>query len=321
MTVPFSNRVQSRLPGCLILLGLSALPLQASEPVPTAAPPAAAVITDDFPQAAAEALFHDSPGVGDDLQAMKAARFRELKSKLDELSRLLPHKQSSGAAEPAAVPDPATDSAATDPAATTGSAGTTPKGAAESGQTSPEKIQSAPNQDSKPAPSASDPLVSEEQNAQPDLLAGKSSPPRTVKFPTGMLDEMKPVPDPLAQAQAEPLEGPIDRFGLACSLFGTGDTEACLKVLLQTDHTVLTQENRAWSEYMQACCHRKAGRGDEAREIYRRLVTRGDPDWIATLARWWLDNIDAKNKLKADREQLNQTLSAWEKELESLTAK
>jgi hypothetical protein len=276
-------------------------------------------MTDDFNQAAAEALFHDSPGVGDDLQAMKAARFQELKSKLDELSRLLPHKQSPGTADPQAVDSPSADSQAVDPATVDPLVTDSPGNARpeEPGPGASDGMPVAPKHD----PSLPGTLPSGEQGLQPDLLSGKSSPPRTVKFPTGVLDEMKPVPEASSEPSVEPLDGPIDRFGLACSLFGTGDTEACLKVLLQTDHTILTQENRAWSEYMQACCHRKAGRVDEAREIYRRLVTRGDPDWMATLARWWLDNIDAKNKLEADREQLNQTLSAWEKELESLTAK
>lgn len=115
------------------------------------------------------------------------------------------------------------------------------------------------------------------------------------------------------------VEGTIDRFALAVSLFGTGQTETCLDVLKHTDLTQLSREDQIWAEYMHACCQRRAGRIDLARQSYRRILAEKDADWIAELATWWLDDLEAKAQLEADAKRLSETLAAWETEIESLS--
>lgn len=129
----------------------------------------------------------------------------------------------------------------------------------------------------------------------------------------------KPVEE-AASMKVPPLivEGTIDRFALATSLFGTGQTEICLDVLKHTDLTQLSREDQIWAEYLQACCHRRAGRTDLAQQSYRRILAEKDADWIGQLARWWLDELDAKARLKTDIVRLTETLTAWEAEIDTL---
>ncbi|WP_437187425.1 hypothetical protein SH668x_000819 [Planctomicrobium sp. SH668] len=116
------------------------------------------------------------------------------------------------------------------------------------------------------------------------------------------------------------VEGAIDRFSLASSLFGTGEYETCLEVLKQTNLKELARIDQIWAEYLQASCHRKCGRVDLAKQSYRRLLAESDADWVGEMARWWLTEIDAKAQLQDDVKRLGDSIKAWEKEIESLAS-
>lgn len=115
------------------------------------------------------------------------------------------------------------------------------------------------------------------------------------------------------------VDGPIDRFALAVSLFGARNYPVCLQVLRNVDLSSLSRENRLWSEYMQACCHRQLGEVDEAKRVYRRILASSDADWIGDLARWWLEELEQKSRLQADSARLTEVLKKWEQEVASLS--
>ncbi|WP_437191307.1 tetratricopeptide repeat protein [Planctomicrobium sp. SH527] len=279
---------------------------------------------DAFSSAASELLSSEGPGVGDDLQEQKAQRFRELKAKLDELSGLIQAPPTQSNQQPQSQPrsqPPVTAPSPSNPAG------------------SPTTINAAkiPTDNMLPKPS--------ETGVPPQLLPGvmggntastndpairgivKPTDPEAGMVSNGNRPELNPLPkqaDPDGKpvaGPAEPFSGQVDRFALANSLFGTGDVESCLKVLEQTDFSHLTREEQVWSMYMQGCCHRRAGRIDEARKLYRGVIAQPEADWVKEQAHWWLSNLDSKSKLQGDIQRLNTTIKAWETEIATLGTK
>ncbi|SFI37119.1 tetratricopeptide repeat protein [Planctomicrobium piriforme] len=254
-----------------------------------------------FSAAAAHSLSNDSPGAGDDLQALKAERFRELRAKLDELSNLMP-----GNTSPRKTPTTTSNEPQTMPIHRPNGSANEPQ-ALSHGQHSP-----------SPLPSDGDDNADHAETERPtrgNISHGSISED---------IDDVLSHPASegnLHASSSEPVNGPIDRFALASSLFGAGDLEACLNVLRQTNLKELSREDQIWSEYMQASCHRRAGRYDQARQMYRGILSYPEADWVGELARWWLDNLEAKQKLLADTQRLNATLTAWETEIAALGKK
>jgi len=218
-----------------------------------------------------------------ELQRQKEERFRELKRQLEILSQLT---------QPPAKSPPQ--------AVTT------------------RKTQNPETPESRPAESNTSPHKPEpEVTPLPQLEKTPSEPKPSTSSETPDHQEQASAESPAVPATLV-VEGTIDRFSLATSLFGTGQTEVCLDVLKHTDLTSLSREDQIWAEYLQACCHRRAGRNDLAQQSFRRILAEKDADWIGHLARWWLDDLDAKAKLKSDIARLSETLTAWEAEIDTL---
>lgn len=288
---------------------------------------------DAFNNAATESLSNDGPGVGDDLQEQKAQRFRDLKAKLDELSGLIQGPPAKANPQSVAQPQP-TPGAKGPPQSSPSeplqkSSPATPPTTVNAAKVPTENVFAKPSGPGVPPqllPGMTDGNVS--PNANPAINGTmKPTTPEAGMVSNGNRPELNALPDPSGQkgnpvtSPAESVSGQIDRFALANSLFGTGDVESCLKVLEQTDFSVLTREEQVWSMYMQACCHRRAGRIDDARKLYRGVIAQPEADWVKEQAHWWLNNLDSKSKLQGDIQRLNTTIKAWETEIASLGTK
>lgn len=137
--------------------------------------------------------------------------------------------------------------------------------------------------------------------------------PRTRTPSRSTLERMSPDPPRIT------VEGAVDRFALAESLFATGETELCLSTLDLIHSQSLSRENQLWATYLRACSLRKLGRVGEAQKHYRQLVTDQDSSWIGELARWWLDDIEERSRLTSDVKRLKETIKAWEAEVDQLS--
>jgi hypothetical protein len=112
-----------------------------------------------------------------------------------------------------------------------------------------------------------------------------------------------------------PLEGPIDRLGLANSLFATGQIAAAARIYSELEAAPLTPDERAWIHFQLAACDRRLGRLSAAQQRYRDLITAGRPDWMMPLARWWLKAIDDRERLVANAAKLKSLIQQLELEV------
>ncbi len=112
-----------------------------------------------------------------------------------------------------------------------------------------------------------------------------------------------------------PLDGPVDRLGLADSLFATGQIEAAARVYAELEQASLTPDERAWIQFQRAACDRRSGRISAAQQRYRDLITAGQPEWLMPLARWWLKAIDDRERLSANADKLKTILQQLETEV------
>lgn len=109
------------------------------------------------------------------------------------------------------------------------------------------------------------------------------------------------------------VEGPIDRLGIADSLFATGHMTAAARMYSEIDLAVAPTAERAWVQYQLAACDRRSGRIEAAQQRYRELIAMGEPGWLVDLARWWLQAIDDRKRLSENAARLTdivQQLSA-----------
>jgi hypothetical protein len=285
--IPSGRSMRSLVMGTLLLSGLSGAPTAISSasdvPVALFAEPSPQSENSNAPEPVRAATAIPLPTEKQDLQLQKEYRFRELKRQMEMLDRLVQpgpaQLNSQQRSEPETQPDQ-------------------PVPAPESGRMVPD-----------PSPMMNPPR---------DLLQNSSGRPLTPHtIPSSPRPEARIETEQSSDSQMI-VEGTIDRFALATSLFGTGQVETCLDVLRHTDIKSLPREDQIWAYYMQACCHRKCGRIDEARQGYRRILAEKDADWVGELASWWLDNIDSRKQLQSDVERLKQTLTAWEEEIDNL---
>ncbi len=305
----------------------------------------------DFELLADQALSNPAENLME-LQNLKVQRFQELKHKIEDLSRLLEQQraESTGTVSIPSSPHPSADSASKGAhSGSTGpsSPGTTHPAPSPSSETGAPGKSDVPTDGSASAhhPSGQEsglgagqnhgqvmspqPLpqgLNSEQGGAPNLVQPPAWQDRLSSTRSSTTEEaLRHLPVIINSDKVEELNGSeeeqgvvsgqIDRFSLACSLFGAGETEACLKVLGQTDVKGLSREDQLFVQYMQACCHRRGGRLDQAREIYRRIVVAPEADWMKDVSSWWLDNLDSKSVIGGDIGRLQATLSAWETEL------
>lgn len=115
------------------------------------------------------------------------------------------------------------------------------------------------------------------------------------------------------------LDGPVDRFALATSLFAVGHFSESLQAIDAVQLADLTTEEQIWLDYLRAGCHRQLGATSEANRLYRRIVANPESDWVGELSRWWLDHSSEKQKLSADYLTLANALKQWETAIHEIT--
>ncbi|MFG0294499.1 MAG: hypothetical protein ACF8PG_01225 [Maioricimonas sp. JB045] len=242
------------------------------------------------------------------LQRDKEQRFNRLRGQLEDLitrweeqqERLRSHRLPSGARD--ATPRPR---------------GMSPAGPADVGGTPP-SVPLAP-QPYPPSAMSRDSAIPQDI-AEPSGLPspGLPSPGQPGRGPQTM-EAMRPTPPPPEPAPdtgepagipgvdtvfADPVvaEGPIDRLGLADSLFASGEHTLALELYrqLEGDGESLDEHDRYWVSYQIACCFRRLDNIDEAQKWYRHIVADKNAGWVGELAGWWLDHLEERTRVRGD---------------------
>ncbi|MCP4171370.1 MAG: hypothetical protein GY758_11425 [Fuerstiella sp.] len=94
------------------------------------------------------------------------------------------------------------------------------------------------------------------------------------------------------------VDGPVDRIGLADSLYSLSELDLALEMYGKVDLQHVPQSERFWVSFQRASCMRKLKRIPEAQELYRRLAGQNDAGWLAEMSVWWLGQIDARSELE-----------------------
>ena len=106
------------------------------------------------------------------------------------------------------------------------------------------------------------------------------------------------------------VEGPVDRIGLADSLYALKELPIALEMYEKVDVKHVAPSERYWVSFQRACCLRKLKRIPEAQELYRRLAGQQNAGWLAEVSRWWLDQIDARMELETHLSEYDAILTA-----------
>ncbi|WP_145199438.1 hypothetical protein [Thalassoglobus polymorphus] len=114
-------------------------------------------------------------------------------------------------------------------------------------------------------------------------------------------------------------DGPIDRFALSSSLFATGHYDECLRVLSAIEQTEWSRHESHWADFLRAGCYRKLGQVEVAQQLYRRLVSDEESEWIGTVSGWWLDQIQEQIEIDRKIQTISVALEQWEREVNDLT--
>ncbi|MDB5312196.1 MAG: hypothetical protein JWO38_6398 [Gemmataceae bacterium] len=99
-------------------------------------------------------------------------------------------------------------------------------------------------------------------------------------------------------------ERPLDTLRVAENLFREGDVDGALRAFRLIDPTQLPREDRAFVQYMTACCLRKMNKRAEAAVVYREVADAKEDEFIAECAIWQLSLIRSTQELEAQLEQL-----------------
>ena len=84
------------------------------------------------------------------------------------------------------------------------------------------------------------------------------------------------------------VDGPVDRIGLADSLYALNELSISLEMYGKVDLKHVPQSEQFWVSFQRACCLRRLKRIPEAQELYRRLAGQQNAGWLAEMSRWWL---------------------------------
>lgn len=122
------------------------------------------------------------------------------------------------------------------------------------------------------------------------------------------LAERPPAPPPPVKGAGPRFEvpdrgRPADLVRAAENLFRDGDYDAALRTLQGTDRAALGRDDRAFAQYLSACCLRRLNRRAEAAAVYRE-VAAGDDEFLAGCAVSQLDLMRSARELEAQIEQL-----------------
>ncbi|WP_145371359.1 hypothetical protein [Maioricimonas rarisocia] len=285
--------------------------------------PAVPLLTPTPPAAAADAPPEQRPSNpivqrAEMLQRDKEQRFDRLRGQLEDLiekweeqQKQLREQQAQMQAQKAAAPPtemtPAQSPGSQKPLRTDepGTQTTGPDADASNDSAASEATQTAeaPSQ-LPPQPGADSTQVEQRPSAVP-------LPPPAGNDPTGMSGIEGPFADSVVA------EGPIDRLGLADSLFASGENALALELYrqLETSGDGLEAHDRYWVRYQIGCCYRRLNNIDEAQKWYRGVVADKEAGWVGELARWWLDHLEERFRMRGDAQTLQQTMQALEKQV------
>jgi hypothetical protein len=139
--------------------------------------------------------------------------------------------------------------------------------------------------------------------------------PQPEPVPPATPAEKEPPPGPPAiepPAQSNAITGlikglptsAIDRVHVADNLFAAGEYVLANEVYDQVDRKGISTDESGWVEFQLANCARRAGRLDEARKRYRRVVADPALGWLQDMAKWRLDAIDEREALVREHTRL-----------------
>jgi hypothetical protein len=96
----------------------------------------------------------------------------------------------------------------------------------------------------------------------------------------------------------------IDPIREGMNRFRDNDFDVAFAVFRMIDPGPLTREDRAFVQYMKACCLRRLNKPNEAAIIYRELADAHDDDFTTECAIWQLSLIRSAQELETQLEQL-----------------
>lgn len=153
-------------------------------------------------------------------------------------------------------------------------------------------------------------------------------PPSELAAPMDSLDVVEPTfPRDSVSGQQEQSDnidstvtyyGEVDRLALAASLFADGQFEQCLQTLEELRAHSLSEEDLQWRTFLQAGCLRSLGMTDEAKRLYRKLVTADPKSWLGNYSAWWIDEMGERERLQLELQQLTVSLEQWKVEIDGM---
>jgi hypothetical protein len=96
----------------------------------------------------------------------------------------------------------------------------------------------------------------------------------------------------------------VDRVHVADNLFAAGEYVLAEEIYSQVDRKAISSDESGWVEFQLANCSRRAGRLDDAKKRYRRVVADPALGWLQNMAKWRLDAIDEREQLIREHSRL-----------------
>jgi hypothetical protein len=118
---------------------------------------------------------------------------------------------------------------------------------------------------------------------------------------TGSNPPVVPRPIPVAPS---PEGKSIDPIREGMNRFRDNDFDIALGIFRMIDLGPLGREDRAFVQYMRACCLRRLNKPNEAAITYREIADAHEDDFITECAIWQLSLIRTSQELEAQLEQL-----------------
>ncbi|QEL13304.1 hypothetical protein [Limnoglobus roseus] len=122
--------------------------------------------------------------------------------------------------------------------------------------------------------------------------------------PTRVGKEPPVAPPPVPKFTPDDSTKPVDAVRAGQNYFRSGDVDAALRTFKLIDTNALPKEDRAFVQYMTACCLRKTNKLSEAAAIFREVADHKDDEFLAEYAVWQLSTMKSIQELETNLEQL-----------------
>ena len=133
----------------------------------------------------------------------------------------------------------------------------------------------------------------------------KSPPKNPNTNPTGSETRGGVVPPPETPATT-------DALLLAQSLYRSGEFETALKAFRMIDLSAYPREDKAFINYMTACCLRRTGKLSEAASMFRVLTSPVEDEFVAECALWQIGSIRMREDMEKQLAQLKKRREAMD---------